>query len=574
MKYVSGRSLTSDLKSEQALHRIRGWLKHCIGTHSHDNSHRQESGADVSTERPTLLLDVGLAENPHLRLVENDGAATASYIALSYVWGRVPEELKRLYLNMGNKTEYFMQIPESDLPETIQDAIFVTRGLETRYLWIDALCIFQDDKNLKDKEILKMHDIYTGSYLTIQAACTNAVMDPFLVRRGGHKLPDQRLRYSQKESTSRPQYIYMRPAELSPKQGGLVETRAWCYEEFFLPKRLLVVGKTQMSYCCGEGTIWEGNKPSGLVIEDARSLRRSTLLPWFNYLRPDLVPLSTRTPNSRLDSLKLWYDLLVVDYTPRIVTNDVDRLRAIAGIAKVIQKQNRQIGAYQVGLWMGDLPWGLLWSTRRLHKTPFHNREMGKAWRDHYEKDLMFRPSGAEAHCRAPSWSWASVIGPVYYRFEARFVHKLLVKELVRLPPDDDFLGKKGNWEIILDTPTKFVHVSSILRTREELQTKGKPRNYLDQSSLSRALNTVLSSAPEHRELPDHFGLAKFDVAEDEAQKLGHSVLCVFISEEMGLIVEPTCTEETGEVKFRRLGTFFNWCNFYEGESSKRVVLI
>lgn len=525
-------------------------------------------------ERPTFLLDVGLVENAHLRLVENDGAATASYIALSYVWGRVPEDLKRLYLNTGNKTNYLKQIPESDLPETIQDAIFVTRGLEIRYLRVDALCIFQDDKYLKDKEILKMHGIYSGSYLTIQAACTSAVMDPFLIKRGCHKLPDQRLRYSQKDSTNRPQYIYMRPAELSAKQGGLVETRAWCYEEFFLPKRLLVMGRTQMYYCCGEGTIWEGNRPSGVAIEDARSLRRPALILWFTHLRPDQVPLPDRTPNPRLDSLRLWYDLLVVDYTPRIVTNDADRLRALAGIAKVIQRQNRHVGAYQVGLWMGDLPWGLLWSTRRLQRTPFPKREMGKAWREHYKRDSMFRPSREKARCRAPSWSWASVIGPVYYRFEARFVHKLLVKEVVRLPPDDDFLGKKEDWKIILDTPTKLVHVSSILRTREELQAKGKPHNYLDHPAPSRALNTILSSAPELEELPDHFGLAKFDVAEEEVEKRGHSVLCVFISEELGLIVEPTCTEETGEVKYRRLGTFVNWCNFYEGESSTRVTLI
>lgn len=525
-------------------------------------------------ERPTLLLDVGVKESTHLSLVENDEAATAPYIALSYVWGKVPERLKRLYLSKGNMTEYLKQIPESDLPETIHDAIWVTRGLNIRYLWVDALCIVQNDKDLKDKEILKMHDIYAGSYLTVQAACTNAVMDPFLIKRESHTLADQRLRYSQKESTNRPQYMYMRPAELSTKQGGLVETRAWCYEEVFLPQRLLVMAKAQMSYCCGNGMKWEGNRPSGWTVEDPRSLRRLNLIPWYKNLRMDHVPESDRTPNPRLDFLRLWYDILVVDYTPRIVTNDVDRLRAIAGIAKVIQKRNRDIGSYQVGLWMGDLPWGLLWTTRRLQSSPFPKREMGQEWRDHYQRDLMFRPSGAEAHCRAPSWSWGSVLGPIYYRFEARFVHKLLVKEVVRFPPDDDFLGKRRDWEIVLEAPIKRVHVSSILRTRAELQTKAKPRNYMGHPPQSKALNTVLSPIPEVGELPDHFGLAQFDIAEEEAERRGHSVLCVFISEESGLIVETTCTEATEEVKYRRLGTFVNWLNFYEGEPSARVTLI
>lgn len=568
MRYVSGRTLASDLKSDQALRRIRGWLKHCTGSHSHD-----DSPTDVSMERPTLLLDVGFIESANLRLVENDEAATAPYIALSYVWGRVPERLKRLYLNTGTKTGYLEKIPESELPDTIRDAIFVTRGLGIRYLWVDALCIVQDDKNLKDKEIMKMHDIYAGSYLTVQAASTSAVMDSFLVKRSGHALPDQRLRYSQKGSTKKPQYIYMRPAELSTKQGGLVETRAWCYEEFFLPKRLLVMAKGQMYYCCGASTEWEGNKPSSITVADSRSLRRLALTPWHQHLRPDQVPLSSRPPDPRLDHLRLWYEILVTDYTPRIVTNDVDRLRAIAGIAKVIQKRNREIGAYQVGLWMEDLPWGLLWSTRRLQQSPFHKREMGKAWRDHYKRDLMFRPSGAAARCRAPSWSWGSVIGPVYCNFTARFVHKLLAKVL-RFPPGEDFLGKKEDWKIILDAPTKRVHVGSILRTRQELNAKGKPHNHLGPPPVSGAVHTVLLSVPELEELPEHFALAKFDVAEDEAVNRGHSVLCLFISEELGLIVEPASTKEAVEVIYRRLGTFISWCNFYEGEPSATVALI
>lgn len=574
LRYVSGRALASDLKSEQALRCIRNWLRQCTEHHSHGRGHKQADHGDDSVERPTFLLDVGMTEDAHLRLVENDKAATAPYIALSYVWGKVPEEVKRLYLNKANKTKYLEQIPETDLPKTIQDAIWVTRGLNIRSLWVDALCIVQDDKSLKDREILKMHDIYAGSYLTVQAACENAVMGSFLIKRESHALADQRLRYSQQGSTDRPQYIYMRPAELSSwNQCGLVETRAWCFEEFFLPQRLLVVAKTQMSYYCGDGMKWEGNRPSGLRNEDRLSLRRPAMVPWFQDLRKDHVPLSDRTPNPRLDLLKMWYGVLVVEYTPRIVTNDIDRLRAIAGIAKVIQKRNRDIGAYQAGLWMGDLPWSLLWTTKRLHTRPFNKRKMEKAWRDHYQKDLMFRPSGAETHGLAPSWSWASVIGPVDFKFGARFVHSLLVKGLVRFPPDDDFLGKKHDWDITLDAPIKRVYVSSIRRTGLELRDKAKPKN-LGQTPHFGALNAVLSSVPEFGELPDNFGLALFDVAEEEAEHRGQSVLCVFISEEWGLLVEPACTGETGVVKYRRLGTFANWCNFYEGESSERVTLI
>lgn len=58
-----------------------------------------------------------------------------------------------------------------------------------------------------------------------------------------------------------------------------------------------------------------------------------------------------------LDPLSLWYDILVLDYTSRIGTNDFDQPSAIAGIAKVNQKRDNYIGTSQMGLWMKDLPW-------------------------------------------------------------------------------------------------------------------------------------------------------------------------------------------------------------------------
>lgn len=47
-----------------------------------------------------------------------------------------------------------------------------------------------------------MHDVYTGSYLTIQAARTSAVINPFLIKCDSHTLADQRLRYCQNKSTT------------------------------------------------------------------------------------------------------------------------------------------------------------------------------------------------------------------------------------------------------------------------------------------------------------------------------------------------------------------------------------
>lgn len=578
LNHISGRPLAPDLKSDQALQRIRDWLKDCTQTHKHDNRHKHQSVNETSTARPTILLDVGSTEDAYVRLVENEGAATGRYIALSYVWGvTFTEELKQLYLRTGNKCDYLHEVPSDDLPGTIQYAIVVTRGLGIRYLWVDAFCIVQDDKDLKDKEILKMHDIYAGSYLTIQAACTRTVYDHFLVQRGRHLRSDVRVRYDRKGSTNTPEFIYMRPAELSTQHGGLVETRAWCYEEFTLPERLLVYAKEQMYYCCGKGVVCEGDQPRNPVSSHAHgALRRVDPPIWFKGLNPVKVPPLNRKKDSKLDYLRLWYSQLDSEYTPRFVIHSIDRLRAIAGIAKALQQRNTDMGFYGVGLWLRDLPWGLLWRTRRFWRRPFESQVMRKEWRCNYGECLMFRPLLENSQYRVPSWSWASLMGPIYHAFDERFWLTLLVDDAIEYPPHNDFLGKGQLFEITLSAPTKLAHVSPILRTPQELkdgwQSNKKPLFYYSGKNIDASVTVLLSSPSASEELPDHIGIAIFDIAQEEKESHGGSVLCIFISEEVGLMVKPV--DETGRVKYRRLGIFLSCRNFYEGEPKIKVTLI
>jgi hypothetical protein len=57
----------------------------------------------------------------------------------------------------------------ASLPKSFQDAVTVTRGLGLRYLWIDALCIAQDDKSDWELESGNMAAIYRNVYLVIGA---------------------------------------------------------------------------------------------------------------------------------------------------------------------------------------------------------------------------------------------------------------------------------------------------------------------------------------------------------------------------------------------------------------------
>jgi hypothetical protein len=70
------------------------------------------------------------------------------------------------------------------MPQAFKDAIVVGRLLEIEYLWIDSLCIIQDDSNDWERESGKMAEIFSSTYLTVIAA--RDYHDSFLERHLHH----------------------------------------------------------------------------------------------------------------------------------------------------------------------------------------------------------------------------------------------------------------------------------------------------------------------------------------------------------------------------------------------------
>ncbi len=72
------------------------------------------------------------------------------YTTLSYQWGPNPEPMKKL--TRGSIEVMATSINVKSLPGIFQESLAATRRLGVRYLWIDALCIIQDDdKDLADE---------------------------------------------------------------------------------------------------------------------------------------------------------------------------------------------------------------------------------------------------------------------------------------------------------------------------------------------------------------------------------------------------------------------------------------
>ena len=60
-------------------------------------------------------------------------------------------------------------------PETLKDEILITRALGIKYLWIDALCIFQDSEDDSTREAAKMGNLYKFALITIAPTASSSV---------------------------------------------------------------------------------------------------------------------------------------------------------------------------------------------------------------------------------------------------------------------------------------------------------------------------------------------------------------------------------------------------------------
>jgi hypothetical protein len=116
---------------------------------------------------PTSVLDVGPNTDEYYCKLVEPKSHYAEYVTLSHCWGQYQNLTSITYkANLQGRLEV---VCISSLPRTFQDAISYTRRLGISYLWIDSLCILQDDKDDWERECVMMGTIYRNSFLTLAA---------------------------------------------------------------------------------------------------------------------------------------------------------------------------------------------------------------------------------------------------------------------------------------------------------------------------------------------------------------------------------------------------------------------
>ncbi|KAK3317584.1 heterokaryon incompatibility protein-domain-containing protein [Cercophora scortea] len=283
---------------------------------------------------PTRVLSIDNDDMQFVRLHESTPKQCDQYVALSYVWGMKKQPVTTTEATLQN---HVTGIPVSSLPQTIQDAVTTTAKLGLRYLWVDVLCIIQDKGHPdKKRELKKMGDYYQNATLTIAAAVASTVADGFLHPRTPSPACQLPL-----YAPNGPSGIISITAKVSHEQTPEpLYTRAWTLEEFLLPPRLLIFGTRE--------AIWQCNSsdpkpviPSNVEYDPAFPCRR------------------LQTKDRRRD---IWSSV-VANYTRRDMTYIEDRLPAIDGFARVLERKWND--RYLYGLWHSRLHSHLMWGIVR-----------------------------------------------------------------------------------------------------------------------------------------------------------------------------------------------------------------
>jgi len=313
---------------------------------------------------PTRLLNVGSdAASPHVHVQETKGKI-GIYAALSYCWG-VSEQPTTLKSNLASRER---QIILKELPQTVQDAVYVVRSLNIQFLWIDALCIIQDDEVDKRIEIQEMGSIYKNAIFTIAASSSGSVMDGFLLKRD--ELASVHLPIQLSGDTfgtvrlNRWQYadVYDEP----------LHQRGWTLQEHLLSRRILLFSKHELLWRCA----------THQLIPIRRShLQYST---FFQGLPVHIFGIPAHPLQSlQKQQLEIW-PKIVLQYSSRKLSNPADKINALVGIAKELSAYWKDV--YLIGLW---------------RKTFIRNLAWSRAPKEKVLSERLFSVT--------PTWSWLSV---------------------------------------------------------------------------------------------------------------------------------------------------------------------
>ena len=403
---------------------LQQWLNNCDHNHGSVCNSYRGSGQRYAADIPMIVIDVV----DHC-LVEATSAV--KYFTLSYVWGAA-EMSKTLRVN------YDARLQKGGLgrmfPATIADAIALVRSLGERFLWVDALCIVQDDEVRKQNDIKQMDIVYGKAFATIVAVHGISAGAGLSGVNSTSRLPQQiesvtisgrskDLEFDPHQKDQETVHMVASPMSLRlALEVSTLDTRGWILQEQLLSRRCIYFTSHYVYFLCGREVVYEcdTSQPLGHKLDDwdRRESTESTVSSPINNPLVNLQELADLEPERRQFRAFAVYAKLVERYTLRKLSYESDILDGFSGLFAILNEyfQSDIIS----GLPTSALDLVLLWApAARLPRRGCKLLTMEGGF------DL------GQVNRNFPSWSWAGWTGPIEYSL---FVQTISAEEPLPTP--------------------------------------------------------------------------------------------------------------------------------------------
>lgn len=355
-------------------------MDECLSEHDHG-----QRTLNPRRWRPSRLLSIARDYTSRVYLEHGSLSEAEHYATLSHCWGG--HQPMKLTLQSQPNLEAGVQL--GDLPKTFRQAIRVCKDLGIHYIWIDSLCILQDNLEDWNSEAALMRNVYSYAYCNIAASgapnCDAGLnftrgsksITPFMVKANWRFSADS----APSDSESSERYLILPPNRaVFDLERGPLNQRAWVLQERFLSNRIVHFTASQVFWECYNqraSEVFPTGLPNGADVFSISSQHH------------DLKQLLYRPPEARTRRWKrnvyVTWQGCVCAYTRCSLTVENDKLIAIAGIIQEVAEVSGL--EFVCGLCKDFLIQDLLW--RRLpHVRPRSGASFPTVW-------------------RAPTWSWA-----------------------------------------------------------------------------------------------------------------------------------------------------------------------
>jgi len=212
------RAYIPDTSSDEAREWAESKRSSCCS--SHDTCNLARSNGSL----PTRLLDVGNPRASFVKVQVTTPATTGEYLAPSHCWGD-PSDVATVLTNETFNEYITTGLAFELLPKTFQDAVLFTRSLGKRYLWIDSLCIIQNNADDWDREAATMCSVYQGALLTIAAASSSSGRGGLLYEPPTHRIT--------RTTPNGPYTLFGRESIRHKEKEYPLLTRGWLFRSVF-----------------------------------------------------------------------------------------------------------------------------------------------------------------------------------------------------------------------------------------------------------------------------------------------------------------------------------------------------